>query len=132
MGQRIFRVLILACGVVATSACAPLAPWERGILAQPRLRFHEAHAHGRQQAGDERPSGKRPARVVGHRHAGQGGVEVGGLGCVADDHLDLVGPVVADQGIGRAGQHAARAVDEQQFAGSVADLASLGRGGQGN
>lgn len=37
MGQRIFRVLILACGVVATSACAPLAPWERGILAQPRM-----------------------------------------------------------------------------------------------
>lgn len=31
------RALVVGCAIGALCACAPLAPWERGVLAQPRM-----------------------------------------------------------------------------------------------
>ncbi len=64
MAFCLLRAFALACAIGAASACAPVAPWERGTLAQPRMapvpnpaqRALRTHLHESREAASGSPT----------------------------------------------------------------------------
>lgn len=66
------RTVLAACALAALQGCAmePVAPWEKGALAQPSMRFDR-----------DRLEAKTSAHVYDSREGAAGAGSVGGGGC---------------------------------------------------